>query len=130
MGDIMLNGLAQPMMMNNSWTVPYSPVLKAFKCHINVELCQTIQAIKYLFKYIHKGSDMAIISLQNTDQPPDPHQYDEIKKYEMSKYICTGEAIWRILKFNINECYPSVEKLVVYLENGQRIYFNDTEQAH
>ena len=43
---------------------------------------------------------------------------------------CTGEAIWRILKFNINEHYPSVEKLAVHLKNGQRIYFNDTEQAH
>ena len=82
-----------------------------------------------LFKYVHKGSDMAVICLQNPDQPPDPHQYDEIKKYQISRYMCTGEAIWRILKFNINEHYPSVEKLAVHLENDQRIYFNDTEQA-
>ena len=93
-GDIILDGLAQPMMMNNSWTFPYLLVLlKAFKCHINVELCQTIQAIKYLFKYVHKGSDMAVISLQNPDQPPDPHQYDQIKKYQMPRYMCTGETI-------------------------------------
>ena len=34
------------------------------------------------------------------------------------------------MKFNINERYPSVEKLVVHLENGQRIYFSDTEQTY
>ncbi|XP_072078076.1 uncharacterized protein [Arachis hypogaea] len=44
--------------LDNCYIVPYNPslVLK-YGCHINMEhTCQT-SAIKYLFKYIHKGND-------------------------------------------------------------------------
>jgi len=40
--------------------VPYSPYLsKRFKCHINVEYCGSIKAVKYLYKYTYKGHDRA-----------------------------------------------------------------------
>ena len=46
--------------VNNRWVAPYSPVLlRMFNAHINVE-CNSIQAIKYVTKYINKGSDQAI----------------------------------------------------------------------
>ncbi|GFX86995.1 uncharacterized protein TNCV_2636351 [Trichonephila clavipes] len=36
------------ILVDNSWIVPYSPVLsRIFNCHINVEFCNTIKAIKY-----------------------------------------------------------------------------------
>ena len=44
--------------LDNQWVVPYNPyLLTKFNFHINVEICSTIKAIKYLYKYIYKGHD-------------------------------------------------------------------------
>jgi hypothetical protein len=44
--------------LDNRWVVPYNPyLLYLFNCHINVEACGSIKAVKYLFKYIYKGHD-------------------------------------------------------------------------
>ena len=46
--------------IDNSWVVPYNPYLTAkYDAHINVEICNTVQAIKYLFKYVYKRHDRA-----------------------------------------------------------------------
>ncbi|GFW83293.1 uncharacterized protein TNCV_2509331 [Trichonephila clavipes] len=50
---------------------------------------------------------------------------DEITRYQMGRYICNNEAIWRIFSFPIHERDPAVIHLAVYLENGQRIYFTE-----
>ncbi|AQK78258.1 hypothetical protein ZEAMMB73_Zm00001d035059 [Zea mays] len=47
--------------LDNRWVVPYNPyLLRLFNCHINVEACGSIKAVKYLFKYIYKGHDQAL----------------------------------------------------------------------
>ena len=49
--------------INNQWIVPNNPYLsKLFNAHINVEVCHTIAAIKYLCKYFTKGHDRAQVS--------------------------------------------------------------------
>jgi len=41
---------------DNRHIVPYNPVLSTiFDCHINVEICTSIRAVKYIYKYITKG---------------------------------------------------------------------------
>ncbi|XP_022883704.1 uncharacterized protein LOC111400528 [Olea europaea var. sylvestris] len=45
-------------MLDNRWVVPDNPYLSAkFDCHINVEVCSSIKAVKYLYKYVYKGHD-------------------------------------------------------------------------
>lgn len=43
--------------IDNRHIVPNNMVLATmFDCHINVEICSSIRAIKYIYKYIFKGS--------------------------------------------------------------------------
>ncbi|XP_026476423.1 uncharacterized protein LOC113382080 [Ctenocephalides felis] len=103
--------------VDNRWIVPYSPILsKTFQAHINVEFCNSVKSIKYICKYINKGSDMAMFAVAKTN--------DEVSEYQMGRYVSSNEAIWRIFSFPIHERHPSVVHLAVHLENGQRVYFN------
>jgi len=103
--------------IDNRWVVPYSPVLsRTFKAHINVEFCNSVKSIKYICKYVNKGSDQATFTIGT--------EKDEILQYQTGRYISTSEAVWRILSFPIHERYPTVVHLSVHLENGQRVYFN------
>ena len=45
--------------IGNSRAAPYSPdLLRKFRTHMNVEFCIfRVESIKYLFKYVYKGSD-------------------------------------------------------------------------
>ena len=50
--------------MDNTWVVPYNPYLSGkYKAHINVEVCGSVQAIKYINKYIYKGPDRTTVEL-------------------------------------------------------------------
>lgn len=111
-----LNIRGRQVTIDNRWIVPYSPILcRSFNAHINVEYCHSVQAIKYVCKYINKGSDQATFSVKNP--------YDEVENYLNGRYISTSESVWRILEFPIHDRYPTVVHLAVHLENCQRVYF-------
>ena len=45
----------QIVIADNRHVVPYNPtLLLIFESHINVEICTSVKAIKYIFKYIFK----------------------------------------------------------------------------
>lgn len=53
----------------NRWVVPYLPLLsKTFIGHIDFEFCCSVKNIKYICKYVNKGSDMVIFRIVNA--PP------------------------------------------------------------
>ncbi|KIH46247.1 hypothetical protein ANCDUO_23703 [Ancylostoma duodenale] len=89
-----------------------------FQAHINVEYCNSVRLIKYICKYVNKGSDMAVFRLENENGI-----IDEIIQYLMGRFINSNEAVWHVLSFAIHEGYPSVVHLSVHVENGQRVYF-------
>ncbi|KAK6027977.1 hypothetical protein OSTOST_05986 [Ostertagia ostertagi] len=47
---------------SDEWVVPTNPYLiMKYDCHINMEICGMISAVKYLYKYVYKGPDRANI---------------------------------------------------------------------
>ena len=55
--------------IDNRWVVPYSPLLcKACNAQINVEFCNSVKSIKYACKYIIKGSDQAVFSIESRNE--------------------------------------------------------------
>ena len=97
--------------VDNRWVVPYSPLLsKTFKAHINVEYCNSVKSIKYICKYVNKGSDMAVFGVGSISAP-----IDEIERYQLGRYISSNEAVWRIFSFPIHERHPTVVHLAVHL---------------
>ena len=71
--------------MDNRWVVPYNPyLLWLFNCHINVEACGSIKAVKYLFKYIYKGHDRASVVMRDASKADD--DVDEIKQYRDARW--------------------------------------------
>lgn len=51
--------------VDNRWIVPYNPYLLAkFDCHINVKSLVSFSTLKYVHKYIHKGSDCATLQVR------------------------------------------------------------------
>lgn len=50
--------------ISNQWIVPYNPWLTAkYNCHINVECLASFATLKYVNKYIHKGSDRTTLQV-------------------------------------------------------------------
>ncbi|XP_060882070.1 uncharacterized protein LOC132953728 [Metopolophium dirhodum] len=110
----------QNIEVDNRWVVPYSPLLsKIFKAHINVEYCNSVKSIKYICKYVNKGSDMAVFGVAADNS------HDEIAQYQIGRYISTNEALWRIYSYPMHERFPAVVHLAVHLKNGQRVYFTN-----
>ncbi|XP_024315925.1 uncharacterized protein LOC100821537 isoform X4 [Brachypodium distachyon] len=108
-------------MLDNRWVVPYNPyLLRMFNCHINVEVCSSIKAVKYLFKYIYKGHDRALMSL---DEPDSNGNIDEIKQYRDARWVTPPEALWRIYSFDLSEMRPSVKQLQLHLPEMHMISF-------
>ena len=50
------------------YVVPYNPyLLLKYDCHINVEVSSGLKVVKYLYKYITKGSTLAEIKTKPTN---------------------------------------------------------------
>ena len=108
--------------ITNQWVVPFNPYLSLrYEAHINVEVVCSVTAVKYLYKYIDKGPDVCMVSVD---------RHDEIKQYEVARYITASEAFWRIYDFPIQKKYPPVEQLAIHLEGQQLITFSNDEDAH
>lgn len=109
--------------LDNRWVVPYNPILLAmFDCHINVEVCSTIKAVKYLYKYIYKGYDKIIYRLATTNET---EGIDEIKQFQDARWISPPEAMWRIYRLPLYQMQPAVITLQLHLEDCQPINYND-----
>ena len=108
--------------IDNRWVIPYNPFLSLrYNCHINVELCTSPKAAKYLYKYIKKGSDRAMVATE-----VEGHQNrDEIADYVDLRSVGSSEAAWHLLAFPISKRYPPVMALRIHTEDEQQVVFDE-----
>ncbi|KAH9621045.1 hypothetical protein KSS87_018778 [Heliosperma pusillum] len=112
-------------MLDNRWVIPYNPYLMTmFNCHLNVEVCSTIQAVKYLYKYVYKGHDKVSF---NVTVAGNPEVIDEIEQFQSGRWVSPCEAVWRIFGFDLYEIQPPVMPLQVHLPNMQTIQIRPRE---
>jgi hypothetical protein len=98
----------------DAWVVPYMPCLtKLLQCHINVDVCFTVNVFMYLYKYLFKGPDQARFQVEINDGD----DVNEFEEYVKARYLSSAEAVWRIFNFDITRKKPAVESLSVHLLN-------------
>lgn len=108
--------------LDNRWVVPYNwYLLLRYKCHINVEQCSSIQSVRYIHKYVCKGSDRAAVRLSDSGES----YVDEISDYVEARYISPVEACWRILGFKMHSQSHAIHRLPVHLPNEHTIVFSE-----
>jgi hypothetical protein len=124
--------------LDNRDVVPHNPYLsKKYNCHINVEVCTSIKAIKYVYKYIFKGHDRVRATVEHAQPPmaggaaaaaaagqPHPRSLDEIKDFVDGRYVGSCDACWRILGKEMHAEWPPVVRLAVHLPDQQPVLFD------
>ena len=82
--------------VDNKWVVPYNPFLSLkYGAHINVEIVNSVEAIKYLYKYITKDNDKVTFAVES-EKGQEQAVHDEIGTFFHTRYISASEAYWRI----------------------------------
>ena len=77
--------------VDNKWVVPYNPFLSLkYGAHINVEIVNSVEAIKYLYKYITKGNNVTFTLESEEGQEQAVHE--EIETFLHAWYISACEA--------------------------------------
>ncbi|XP_058775057.1 uncharacterized protein LOC131649304 [Vicia villosa] len=124
---ILKNGIS----MDNRHVVPYNTrLILKYQAHINMEWCNQITSIKYLFKYIHKGFDRitATITASNSSSGSNKEPVDEIKQYLDCRYMSPSEACWRIYSYKIHGRRPAVERMFYHLVGEKAVYYADHDR--
>jgi len=115
--------------LDNRWVVPYNPMLlMKYNCHINVEVCCSIQSIKYLYKYIYRGHDCVSVSVD----PSYTHaqKIDEIKQYRNARCITAIEAMYRLYGFPLYSMSPPVLQMQVHLPGMHMVSFKSRDDLN
>ncbi|KAL8112229.1 hypothetical protein AgCh_019791 [Apium graveolens] len=118
--------------------VPYNRgLLVKYQAHINMDRCNRLQSIKYLFKYIGKGPDKVTAVMERADGASivtgtststlREKQLDEVKNYLSYRYVSSVEACWRIFEFSIHHRQLYVQRLFFHLEDEQEVRFRDDD---
>ncbi|GBP75655.1 hypothetical protein EVAR_28867_1 [Eumeta japonica] len=53
--------------IDNRYGAIFASLSKTYNAHINVEFCSSVKSIN-ICKYVHKGSDMAVFRVENTNE--------------------------------------------------------------
>ncbi|GJZ83398.1 hypothetical protein Tco_0648571 [Tanacetum coccineum] len=133
--DTGVTTVKQNVELDNGYVVPFNKQLSTtFYAHINIEYCRWAMIIKYLFKYISKGTFhiAARVSRSSTTTLRFGKQaqviVDDIKNFLDARYISPHEAFWRLFEFDIHNRELAVQILAVHLQNMQLVVFRSKDR--
>ncbi len=113
-----LGFLDQEVVRNNYQVIPYNLyILQKFCSHINIKVCIIVKAIKYIHKYVYKGTDRIIVVVSGTN--------NKITCYVQAQYIGPIEAFWRLFEYTTHQEFLLVQHLAVYLPGQHIVYFTN-----
>ena len=109
--------------ITNQDIVPYNVyLLLRYGCHINLEICTNARAAKYLYKYVTKGEDRAMVK---TSIGSNFQAVNEIDDYSDLRSFGPVESAWRLFSFPIAQHSPTVMPLRVHLDGHQAVVFSE-----
>jgi hypothetical protein len=76
-----------------------------------------VQSIKYIHKYVYKGTDRTTLAVSGTD--------DEITCYVQAWYVGPTEAFWRLFEYRTYQEFPPVQHLAIHLPGQHTVSFTD-----
>ncbi len=97
-------------------------MIRMFNAHIKVEYCNSVKSIKYIRKYISKGSDKAIFGLEK-----DGETIDEVPQYQLGfpihdRYPAAPEKSPGKWPTHLFHCYKSTRQYSnPFKDNSHRI---------
>ena len=121
---------------DNHHIVLYNTYLsQKYDACMDAGICISAQAIKYLCKYITKGSDRAqletVRSATTTNNRPQQNELiDKVVQYQNARYIRPCEAVWWTLQFRVHMHYPMVMRLDIHLPGKQMVMFRNDMTHH
>jgi len=102
---------------NNTWVMSYNSYLTCkYNAHINVKICESIQIIKYIHKYVYKEEDQTIMKLKNN--------LNEIIHHLNDHYIFLNQTAWNLFKFCSHIENSFITRLIMHLSDEQSMYFS------
>ena len=98
--------------VTDDWVVPYSPfLLLKYGAHCNVEIAANIKTFKYVYKYVLKAPDSAVVCV------------NEVEAFLSGRLLSASEAVWRFLGLPLHKEFPAVMRLDIHLPNEQAVVF-------
>ncbi|PIC23966.1 hypothetical protein B9Z55_017476 [Caenorhabditis nigoni] len=115
--------------LDNRSVVPYNKYLsRKFRSHANLEICGNVGAVKYLYKYLYKGTSRAAIHIYTDKNGVEHRTENEVNSYLDARYVCAPESLWHIFDFRMSDRSTPVMQLKVHLKNAQGVVYKEGEE--
>ncbi|KAL8128883.1 hypothetical protein V2J09_018038 [Rumex salicifolius] len=110
--------------LDNRWVIPYNPfLLVEFDCHLNVDICSNVKAVKYIYKYVYKGHDKICFDIEKNHLQIE----NEPKAFQSARWVSPPKACYGVFGFDLYDMQPPVIPLQVHLPDMQFVPFTGSQ---
>ena len=65
-----------------------------YKCHINFELCNSVECVKYMYKYVYKGYDRVMYAITPSDESERRRQQQQRQRITSGGFVPYNEVCY------------------------------------
>ncbi|OWZ17966.1 Helitron helicase [Phytophthora megakarya] len=130
-GTLKFKSLEYDNVTANQWVVPFKLYLsRKYNCHINIDICTGITVVKDIYKYVYKGSDKAMFTIESVENERERVtrvrvEPNEIIRYLNARYI--SPVCIRLFDYVVQGKSHSVVLLPVHLKGRHIVLFRVDE---